>query len=139
MFEKIINNKNNLFKAIKKQEIIRAEERMQISFPKILKDFYTQIGVGFIGSKENAINRIIPPEQCADIRLREDIYACDPDLELYEEYEENSLIFFEINEGVYASIELGDNKQNKIYFANEVIANSLVEFLINIENPNYWG
>ena len=123
MFESIVNNKNSFYK-IKKEEIIKAEERMKIKIPLELKKFYEQVGIGFIYSKEKAINRIIAPEECADIRLREDVYEYDPDLELYEEFEEAAMIFFEINEGVYASIELNNNETNKIFFADKVIANS---------------
>ena len=56
--------------------------------------------------------------------MREDAYECDPDLELYESFELDSLIFFEINEGVYASIGLQDGK---IYMTDEVIAESYME------------
>jgi hypothetical protein len=138
MFESIVNNKNSFYK-IKKEEIIKAEERMKIKIPLELKKFYEQVGIGFIYSKEKAINRIIAPEECADIRLREDVYEYDPDLELYEEFEEAAMIFFEINEGVYASIELNNNETNKIFFADKVIANSLEEFLVKIEDSNYWN
>ena len=138
MFESIVNNKNSFYK-IKKEEIIKAEERMKIKIPLELKKFYEQVGIGFIYSKEKAINRIIASEECADIRLREDVYEYDPDLELYEEFEEAAMIFFEINEGVYASIELNNNETNKIFFADKVIANSLEEFLVKTEDSNYWN
>ena len=83
-----------------------------------------------------AINRLIDPLGCSDIRMREDIYEYDPDLEMYETYEENSLIFFEVNEGAYMSIGLSDGK---IYFADKVIAESLLEFLQKIVDPDYWN
>ena len=87
-----------------------AEQRMGFSFPKSLR--------------------------CADIRLREDIYECDPDLELYESSETDKILFFEVNEGVYISIGINDEK---IYFMNEIIAYDLSEFLFKIsENPDYW-
>ena len=55
---------------------------------------------------------------------------------MYETYEENSLIFFEVNEGVYMSIGLSDGK---IYFADKSVADSLSDFLQKIVNPDYWN
>ena len=138
MFEKIIENKNNQFMKVQKEKIYEAERRMRIKIPLELRSFYELVGVGFIESKDNAINRIIGPGSCADIRLREDIYEYDPDLELYEDYEENTMIFFEINEGVYASIELCDNPTSRVFFADEVIASSMEEFLEKIIDSDYY-
>ena len=115
-------------------EITEAEKRMGITIPCDLKKFYQEIGYGFVKNEVGAINRLIDPLGCADIRMREDIYEYDPDLEMYETYEENSLIFFEVNEGVYMSIGLSDGK---IYFADKVIAESLLEFLQKIVDPDY--
>ncbi|BCJ95505.1 SMI1/KNR4 family protein [Anaerocolumna cellulosilytica] len=139
MFEKIISNKSNSFYKLDKNEIYEAENRMHIKIPYELKCFYESVGVGFIGSQDGAINRLLSPDICADIRLREDIYEYDPDLEMYVEFEEMAMIFFEINEGVYASIELNESAQSRIFFANEVIANSLQEFLEKIADSNYWN
>lgn len=139
MFEKIKNNPNNLFTLIDKEDIQLAEKRMNIKIPTELKEFYENIGCGVLQSKDHSFNRLIDPLTCADIRMREDIYEFDPDLELYENFEEDKMIFFEINEGVYALIELSDDFRHKIYFCDEVIAYSLEEFLEKIvEACNYW-
>lgn len=125
------------FKAYKveESEIVEAEKRMGVSFPEDLRKFYKEVGYGFVLNEIRAINRLIDPLGCADIRLREDIYEYDPDLEIYESIEEESLIFFEINEGVYASIGLQDGK---IYMIDEVVAESLLDFLKNIAKPEYF-
>lgn len=113
-----------------------AEQRMSFSFPKSLRTVYQKYGYGFVTNTEGAINRLMDPLTCADIRLREDIYECDPDLELYESSETDKILFFEVNEGVYISIGINDEK---IYFMNEIIAYDLSEFLFKIsENPDYW-
>ncbi|MBR6536030.1 MAG: SMI1/KNR4 family protein [Lachnospiraceae bacterium] len=131
----------NIFKLFKSyrvdyDDIRRAEQRMGICFPNDLKFLYSNMGYGFVINEEGAINRLIDPETCADIRLREDIYEFDPDLELYSISEENKLIFFEVNEGVYLSIGLDDER---IYYLNDMIANSLEEFIVSISNnPDYW-
>ena len=40
-------------------------------FPKLLRDFYLEIGYGFIGSKVGNINRIMDPVSVLDFRLRQ--------------------------------------------------------------------
>ena len=127
----------NIIKTYKVEpnEIIEAEKRMGITIPHDLRKFYQEVGYGFVKNELSAINRLIDPLGCSDIRMRSDIYEYDPDLEMYESYEENSLIFFEVNEGLYVSIGLNDGK---IYFTDKIIANSLLEFLQKIVNPDYW-
>lgn len=134
MFEEIKNN-CKLYK-LSFEDILNAEKRMKIKFPQDLLKFYTELGYGFVENSKHAINRLLDPGSCADIRLREGMYEFDPDLEMYLPYENKAIIFFEINEGMYASIGINDCK---IYFAAEIIANSLVEFLEKIINPDYWA
>lgn len=118
------------------ESIKHAEERVGFEFPKELVSFYIEVGYGFVNNKQGAINRLIDPETCADIRLREDVYEFDPDLELYSSFEDDKMIFFEVNEGVYISIGIHDNQ---IYYLNHIIANGLLEFIEKIsENPDYW-
>lgn len=117
-------------------QILDAEKRMGIRFPRDLFDFYVEYGYGFVNNTKQAINRLMDPQSCANIRLRKDIYEFDSDLEMYETYEDEAMLFFEINEGVYASIGMNDGK---IYFADEVIADSLSEFLEKIVDPDYWN
>ena len=66
---------------------------MKINFPKDLLNFYMELGYGFVINTKDAINRLLDPSSCADIRLREDFYAFDPDLEMYETYEKEAMIF----------------------------------------------
>ena len=133
MFKEI--RKNFKEHKVKEEDIIEAEKRMGIQIPAILKKFYLEVGYGFVTNEPGAINRLISPLGCADIRMRNDFYEFDLDLEMYETSEKKELIFFEINEGVYASIGLQDEK---IYFASTKIAESMVEFLEKIVDPDYW-
>ena len=73
----------------------------------------------------------------AQINLREDFYEFDPDLEIYDE--EDKLIFFEINEGLYLTILKEDvGGENGIYFFDTKIASSLEEFVIELnKNHNF--
>lgn len=99
---------------------MEAGKNMGITFQSDLRNLYKEVGYGFVNNEMGAVNRLIDPLGCSAIRQREDFYEYDPDLKMYESYEENSLIFFEVNEGVYISIGLDDGK---IYFAE-----SLLEF-----------
>lgn len=116
--------------------IKEAEQRLGFSFPKSLLSIYQKLGYGFVINQKGAINRFFDPMTCADIRLREDVYEFDPDLELYSSFEQDKMIFFEVNEGVYMSIGINDGK---IYYLDDIIANDVVEFFNRIsENPDYW-
>ena len=134
----VIMKIKDLFDAyeVKEKEIIEAERNMKIQFPYDLKKFYLEVGYGFVKNDAGAINRLIDPLGCADIRLRLDVYEYDPDLEMYETFEEDKLIFFEVNEGVYMSIGLTDGK---VYFTDKLIAESLTDFIEKIVNPDYWN
>ena len=120
---------------VDRQIVLDAEKRMKVKFPKDLFDFYINHGCGFVKNDRMAFNRLMDPGSCADIRLREYPYTYDPDLEAYEEYERDGILFFEINEGTYTSIGFEDGK---IYYADRVIADSLMEFLKKIRNPAYF-
>ncbi len=116
-------------------DIFKAEQRMNISFPNDLKQLYLEVGYGFIkGQSASAINRILGPGAVADIRLREGVFEFDPDLdELFDE--EDKLIFFEVNEGIYISIDL-QLVNNPIYYFDIQIAESLEDFLKKFLNNN---
>lgn len=80
-FEFIHEIENKTYK-VSENDIFKAEQRMDISFPNDLKQLYLEIGYGFIkGQSVNAINRILGPGAVADIRLREGVFEFDPDLE----------------------------------------------------------
>ncbi|COM08975.1 Uncharacterised protein [Streptococcus pneumoniae] len=63
--------------------------------------------------------------------MREGIYEFDPDLEgIYEE--EDKLVFYEVNEGVYLTLDLNTPQQTPVYFFETQIADSLEEFIRKI-------
>ena len=132
MFESILE-KGKFYK-LEDSEICNAEKRMDVKIPKDLVTFYKEIGYGFIENPYKDINRIMDPDSCADLRLREDIYEYDPALEAYESFEEKAFIFFEMDEGLYISIGFNDGK---IYIGDKKIAENLLEFLTNMSNPGY--
>lgn len=102
---------------------------MHIHFPRELREFYLEIGYGFFNcGSHSKFNRLIDPESVADIRLQEDVYAYDPDLELYDDL--TKLVFYEVVEGLYFSISVEDHA---IYYVDIKIAESLVEFLEKLD------
>lgn len=127
-----VKNEKHKFIRLQENELLDAEERLGFELPNELRDFYLEVGYGFIkGSDGNAINRIMDPDTIADITLREGIYEFDPDLEGI--YEEDKLVFYEVNEGVYLTLDLTTPQQTPVYFFETQIASSLEEFIRKID------
>lgn len=128
-----VKNERHKFIRLQENELLNAEERLGFELPNELRDFYLEVGYGFIkGSDGNAINRIMDPDTIADITLREGIYEFDPDLEgIYEE--DDKLVFFEVNEGVYLTLDLNTPQKTPVYFFETQIADSLEEFIRKVD------
>ncbi|NPC91542.1 SMI1/KNR4 family protein [Bacillus sp. WMMC1349] len=126
-------NMKHQFYPLKKEEIKNAEERMGLRFPNELRNFYITIGYGFMHRDlEYQFNRLIDPHSVVDIRLRDDFYEYDPDLELYED--DAKLVFFEIVEGFYLSIDFKEQSgKNAVYFVDTLICDSFAEFLMRYD------
>lgn len=123
----------NKFFGLEEKELLEAEKRLGFELPSELREFYLQVGYGFITGENNGINRMMDPCTIADITLREDIYEFDPDLDgIYEE--DDRLVFFEVNEGVYLTLGLNTNKQSPVYYFDTQIAESLEGFLRKINS-----
>jgi len=134
-----VKNDKHKFIRLQENELLEAEERLGFELPNELRDFYLEVGYGFIkGSDGNAINRIMDPDTIADITLREGIYEFDPDLEgIYED--DDKLVFYEVNEGVYLTLDLNTPQQTPVYFFETQIAGSLEEFIRKVdENAEYF-
>ncbi|MEC0677175.1 SMI1/KNR4 family protein, partial [Bacillus haynesii] len=77
----------------------------------------------------------LDPATIADITLREDIYEFDPDLDdIYED--EDKLVFYEVNEGVYLTLDLNDTDKSPVFFLDKKIADSLEEFIKKVDQNN---
>lgn len=129
MFGKIKLNPSHQFHPLTKDEIKNSESKLGIIFPKLLREFYLEIGYGFIGSEVGNINRIMDPESVLDCRLRQNDFEFYPDIEIYDEFEEDKMIFFEANESVLISIAFGSGNSGKIYYYDEEISKNLEEFI----------
>ncbi len=131
--------RNNKFYPVTEKAVSESEEALGMSFPKELKDFYQQVGCGFFdGSKYNA-NRLMGPYSVRDFRLRQNDFEFYPDIDIYDDYEDNKLIFFESDTYALISIELGNKEKSRIYYYDTVIADSLEEFIKKVqENDIYF-
>ncbi|WP_078552212.1 SMI1/KNR4 family protein [Bacillus alkalicellulosilyticus] len=138
-YEFIKANQENSFYLVTDNEIKEVEKELDIKFPKELVTFYIEVGYGFIKGSEFNINRIMDPYSVRDFRLRVNDYEFYPDIEIYDEFENNKLLFFEGSESALMSIELNENTNSAVYYYDIQIANSLEEFLRKIqENDKYY-
>lgn len=135
MFQ-FMKNEQHQFYEITREEIRTAEERLGFSFPSELSTFYLEVGYGFINKEnKNTFNRLLDPDTIADITLREGIYEFDPDLDgIYEE--EDQFVFYEVNEGVYLTLDRKAVNQSPVYFFETKIAGSLEEFMQKIDQDS---
>ncbi|MGE7586730.1 SMI1/KNR4 family protein [Peribacillus sp. NPDC101480] len=131
-----IKNSNHKFFPLKEKDLIKAEERLGFKFPPELREFYLEVGYGFFkGNNENSISRLMDPDTIADITLRKGIYEYDPDLEgIYEEADK--LVFYEVNEGVYLTLDLNDTQRTSVHFFDNKIADSLESFIKKVDEDN---
>jgi antitoxin YxxD len=138
-YEFIKANQENSFYPVTENEIKEVEKELDLIFPKELVNFYLEVGYGFIEGSEFNINRIMDPYSVRDFRLRVNDFEFYPDIEIYDEFENNKLIFFEGSESALMSIELTENNRSAVYYYDIQIATSLEEFLRKIEeNDKYY-
>ncbi|MFU2164681.1 SMI1/KNR4 family protein [Streptococcus pluranimalium] len=140
-FSNIKNNKNNQFHQLNTQEIISSESELGILFPEDLKLFYEKIGYGFIGSNIGNINRIMDPQSVRDFRYKENDFEFYQDIDIYDEFTQDKLVFFEANESTLLSIGFLDYNMGKIYYYDKEIAHSLIDFLdkISVSEKYYFN
>lgn len=138
-YEFVKANPENSFYPVTENEIKEVEKELDLKFPKELVNFYIEVGYGFIKGSEFNINRIMDPYSVRDFRLRVNDFEFYPDIEIYDEFENNKLIFFEGNESALMSIELNESNKNPVYYYDIQIATSFEEFLRKIEkNDKYY-
>lgn len=138
-YEQIKSNRENSFFSVIEKEIMNVEKELDLKLPKELIHFYLEVGYGFINGSEYNINRLMDPYSVRDFRLRVNDFEFYPDIEIFDKYENNKLIFFEANETALMSIELNEIDRSAVFYYDVKIADSLEEFLIKIqENDKYY-
>lgn len=121
--------------------ITQAESKLGFLFPKELKEFYIQIGYGYMHQEqENYHNTFMYPLDVADAYLREGEFANNflASTGLYDE--SYKLLFYDAVEGCFAWMDLREEKStSSVYYIgdNDEIADSLEGFLRAYDaNPN---
>lgn len=138
-YDFIRENAKNAFYAVTSDEIEEAQNSLNLLLPNQLKEFYLQVGYGFIAGSEDNVNRIMDPLSVRDFRLRQNDYEYYPDIEIYDKYENEKVIFFESDIYSLISIGIGQLNDGVIYYYDVPIAKSLKEFLIKLEeNDTYF-
>lgn len=94
-YEFIKAYQGNCFYPVNENKIKEVEKELDLKFPEELVNFYIEVGYGFIKGSEFNINRIMDPYSVRDFRLRVNDFEFCPDIEIYDEFENNKLIFFE--------------------------------------------
>ena len=138
MSYEFLKKKNNTFYPVSSAEIIEVENTLDILLPKSLKDLYSEIGYGFIKGSENNVNHILDPYCLRDFRMRENDFEFFPDIEIYDEFEIDKVVFFESNESALMSIGFTENNKNVIFYYDIPIATSLEEFLQKIQDNDMY-
>jgi antitoxin YxxD len=112
------------------------EKRFNGSFPKELKEFYYQIGYGFLrNDASKGTKRIMTPNQVIDFKLEEGMYEGTTFCADYNS-DKSKIVFFEAFEEVFFSIEMNGKDKNPVYFTDLKLADSLEEFLHKMDEDN---
>lgn len=135
-FEFLKYHNGSEFYPVKVEEINELEKKLNLTVPRELKDLLLEIGYGFIKGSENNVNRIMDTDSIRDFRLRKGDFEFYPDIEIYDDYEDGKLIFFEGSESALLSIELTERSTSSIFYYDVKIADSLVEFLLKIQEDD---
>ncbi|WP_028402820.1 SMI1/KNR4 family protein [Ectobacillus panaciterrae] len=139
--ESVQSNQSPIFYPLPQGEIEEAEQLLNLKLPKELREFYKEIGYGFLKTdRRTFINRIFDPISLADFRLRQYDYENNPNLEGVDD--EESIVFFEVTELSFLTIKFRQENelgQCPIYYGRKKIAESLEEFMNKMESqPDYY-
>jgi antitoxin YxxD len=134
--QSITEEKDRGFYPVTEDEILEVEKTLGFSLPAELKEFYRNIGYGFFKGSEYNVNRFMDPYSICDFRLRQNEYESYPEIEVYDDFEDNKLIFFESDTYSLISIELTNKEKSKIFYYNTIIADSLEEFIKKIQEDD---
>lgn len=131
------NNSRHIFYRINEDEIINAEERLAEKFPNQLKEFYLEIGYGFLCTEDKVrINRLMHPDDIADFYCDDEIYAhVDRDM-----YESDEMIFFDLGgEGDFLTLKINGENLGAVYYFGRKIADTLKGFIEKMDlETNYY-
>ncbi len=133
MFDKLVIREGSKFYKIEDDAVESVQKKLGIILPQQLKQFYEEIGYGFLGSEGFNFNRIMDPVSLCEFRFRVGQFEDDSELDVYEQCERDTLIFFEVCEGFYLGMGFSKNNDGEIFYRKEKIAESLVDFLVRFQ------
>lgn len=151
--KKFVNNTNetgNKFYSLKEDEIKLAEKSLSIVFPDQLKDFYKEIGYGFLDTPHDLIegqnfyntNRINSPDMIEEI-LCEGQESGLISSDAYELLESGDIPFFEIGDSSsFLVMKANSDTPNTVWTDTGVkIEDSFEKFIWRLyyEDPGYYG
>ncbi|MGA8942120.1 MAG: SMI1/KNR4 family protein [Thermoactinomyces sp.] len=132
----------HIFYPLDEREIEEAEKRLNQKFPKELREFYQQIGYGFMCINHDSFtNRIMDPHSVADLILGEYIYE---DYYLVDEIAEDPHLFpfFEVGDDIYIFLDLSqktNDGNHPVVYTGLKVADSLEQFLRKLDaEENYY-
>lgn len=137
----------NFFMAVKNGDIEEAEERLGFALPQQLKEFYVEIGFGFLCAPKNnlettderllarSVNRVIGPGEAADL------YLGEGDVGPQEDFLPWLFPFFDLGEGTFLVLMSQDDDDKGVYWPDgkKLVAANLEEFFRKLhEDPNFY-
>ena len=144
----------NFFYSLSLEAIRKAESELDFSFSDQLKEFWREVGNGFLNSdiygniEEMITNRLMPPEQILQIASSNDPHAPDNIAissfyyERSRELEAGYIPFFEIGDSVSFLFmnPKGENPNAVYYFLDKMVASSFEEFIYKLyhESPTFY-
>src|ERR1041385_4245620 len=122
----------NYFWPVTPSQVQEAEGRLGYSFPDELRAFYREIGAGFFergandtGRELYVVNRIVPPNEVADMVL-DPLHAARPG----EGFAPGAVPFFDLGERNYLILFPSASHPNRVFKCDghTVVSDDLVEF-----------
>ncbi|WP_139491780.1 SMI1/KNR4 family protein [Brevibacillus dissolubilis] len=137
--KKKVPGQKHVFYPLSAEEIQKEELRLGRPFPAELREFYLEVGYGFLSKDSGSmVNRIMDPASVVDYYLGEDDYEDDMNRELVED---DQLPFFEVSEVLVLGIDFDSSESgaNPVRKYGYIIENSLEDFLRNCdEEADYY-
>lgn len=119
------------FYPVEEKAILDAEQKLSVKFPTSLRDFYLDVGYGYIGQDEpDFMNQIMHPLEIAKLKLGLDFYGnmFSDDLEYYTS--NDVFPFFDVGgEFNYLVIKMTGQDEGSILYCSKKIATSFSDFI----------
>ena len=132
----------NWFTPVTEDEIRAAEQRVGSSFPAALRQFYLEVGSGFLRASEGDkkvttnVNRNLDPAEAAALRLGEAEASAPP-----EGFEDGDLPIFEVGDQLFLVMKPATTRPDAVYWMyGEEVAPSFEDFVrrLYFEDPDYF-